>query len=46
MVPRRPPRPAAGLPRRVEGARPPALTADPVPDCKPLGVESIETPPG
>nr|DAT72484.1 MAG TPA: hypothetical protein [Caudoviricetes sp.] len=24
----------------------PALTADPVPDCKPLGVRSIETPPG
>lgn len=38
--------PAAGLPRRVEDARPPALTADPVPDCKPPGVGSIETPPG
>lgn len=37
---------AAGLPRRVEGARPPALTADPVPECKPPGVGSTETPPG
>ena len=40
---------AAGLPRRVEGARmpaPPWLTADPVPDLQPPGVGSIETPPG
>ena len=43
MVPRR--ARAAGLPRRVEGARLPALTADPVPDLQPPGVESIETPP-
>ena len=33
-------------PRRVESARVPALTDDPVPDCKPPGVGSIETPPG
>ena len=38
--------PAARLPRWVEGARIPGLTADPVPDCKPPGVESVETPPG
>jgi hypothetical protein len=40
--------PAAGLPCRVEGDRLTrcALTADPVPDCKPPGVGSIETPPG
>ena len=37
---------AAGLPRRVEGARPPALTADPVPDLQPPGAGSIETLPG
>ena len=43
MIPRRP---AAGLPCLVEGARMPALTTDPVPDCKPPGVGSIETPPG
>nr|DAO34747.1 MAG TPA: hypothetical protein [Caudoviricetes sp.] len=30
----------------MEGARLPALTADPVPDCKPLGVGNIEIPPG
>lgn len=46
MVPRRPPCPAVGLPRRVEGARLPAMTADPVPDLQPPDVESIETPPG
>ena len=48
MVPRRPAAPplAAGLSRRVEDARPPGLTTDPVPDCKPPGMESIETPPG
>ena len=38
--------PAAGLPHRVEGARTPALTTDPVPDLQPPGVENIETPPG
>nr|DAL35404.1 MAG TPA_asm: hypothetical protein [Caudoviricetes sp.] len=37
---------AAGPPRRVEGAKPPVLTADPVPECKPPGVGSIETPTG
>lgn len=37
MVPRRPPRHVAGLPRRVEGASWCALTADPVPDRKPPG---------
>lgn len=37
---------AAGLPRRVEGARTPVLTDDPVPDLRPPGVGSIETPPG
>lgn len=43
MVPRRPP--ISGLPRRVEGVRLTrcALTADPVPDCKPPGVGSIDT---
>lgn len=46
MVPRRPPRPVAGLPRRVEGASRCTLTADPVSDYKPPGVGSIETPPG
>nr|DAJ70526.1 MAG TPA: hypothetical protein [Caudoviricetes sp.] len=40
------PAPAAGLPRRVESARLPALTADPVQDLQPLGVGSAETPPG
>ena len=38
--------PAAGLPRRVEGASRCALIADPVPDLQPPGVGSIETPPG
>ena len=38
--------PPAGLLRRVEGDRPPALTTDPVPDLQPPGVGSIETPPG
>ena len=45
MVPRRQPRPATGLPRRVEcaGLTRCALTADIVPDRKPPGVGSIET---
>lgn len=43
MVPRRPPRHAAGLPRRVKGASRCALTADPVPDRKQPDVGSIET---
>lgn len=34
------------MPRRVQSASRCALTADPVPDCKPPGVGSIETPPG
>lgn len=46
VVPHRPPRPATGLPRRVKGASRRALTADTVPNRKPPGMGSIETPPG
>jgi hypothetical protein len=41
-------RPATGLFRRVEGSKLALcdMTVDPVPDRKPPGVRSIETPPG
>lgn len=44
MVPRRPLRPCRWTARRVEGAKLAlcTLTVDPVPDCKPPGVRSIE----
>nr|DAF63363.1 MAG TPA: hypothetical protein [Siphoviridae sp. ctvI513] len=46
IVPRRPPRTRCWTAPPGGGARPPTLTADPVPDLQPPGVGSIETPPG